>query len=84
MCTKAALREALAWGAQPIVVGDLTDEDLNRTMRCWSILAALPVPLMVIQASDGGDRSRGDGGRVAASHGVALDPGAWRMYRGCA
>ena len=46
VCTQAALREALEWGAQLIVVkGDLTDEDRDEDYEeLGSILAALPVP----------------------------------------
>ena len=85
MCTKAALREALAWGAQLIVVkGDLTDEDLDEDYEVLgTILAALPVPVIVIPGNhDGGDRSRGDGAGVLASHGVDLTTAV--RVRGCA
>lgn len=78
VCAKAALREAVAWGAQLIVVkGDLTDEDVDEDYDALGeVLAALPVPVVVIPGNhDGGDRSRGDGGGVLASHGVDLTTG---------
>jgi 3',5'-cyclic AMP phosphodiesterase CpdA len=74
-CTRAALREAVAWGAQLIVVkGDLTDEDLDEDYEALGeVLATVPVPVMVIPGNhDGGDRSRGDGASVLARHGIDL------------
>jgi predicted phosphodiesterase len=74
-CTRAALDEALAWGAQLIVVkGDLTDEDLNDEFDgLGRVLQTLPVPVIVLPGNhDGGDRVNGDGVAVLARHGVEL------------
>ena len=78
VCTRAALREALAWGAQLIVVkGDLTDEDYDDEYdSLGAVLAAVPVPVVVIPGNhDGGDRSNGDGVAVLARHGIEMTTG---------
>ena len=77
-CAKAALREAIAWGAQLVVVkGDLTDEDRDEEYDALGpILAGLPVPVVVLPGNhDGGDRTRGDGRGVLERHGVELTTG---------
>jgi len=78
VCTRAALSEALAWGAQLIVVkGDLTDEDHDEDYESLgAVLAELPVPVVVIPGNhDGGDRSNGDGTSALARHGIELTTG---------
>ena len=70
--------EALAWGAQLIVVkGDLTDEDYDDEYdSLGAVLAAVPVPVVVIPGNhDGGDRSNGDGVAVLARHGIEMTTG---------
>ncbi len=77
-CTRAALREALDWGAQLIVVkGDLTDEDHDQDYESLgAVLAEVPVPVVIIPGNhDGGDRSNGDGVVVLARHGIELTTG---------
>ena len=78
VCTRAAVREAIAWGAQLIVVkGDLTDEDYDDEYdSLGAVLAAVPVPVVVIPGNhDGGDRSNGDGVAVLARHGIEMTTG---------
>lgn len=78
VCTRAALREALDWGAQLILVkGDLTDEDHDEDYESLgAVLAEVPVPVMVIPGNhDGGDRANGDGVRALARHGIELTTG---------
>jgi len=75
-CSRAALDEALAWGAQLIVVkGDLTHDDRNPEYeRLGSLLASIPVPVMLLPGNhDGGDRHHGDGVAVLARHGLELN-----------
>ena len=74
-CSRAALDEALAWGAQLIVVkGDLTHDDRDAEYeRLASLVASIPVPVLVLPGNhDGGDRRNGDGVSVLARHGVDL------------
>jgi predicted phosphodiesterase len=77
-CTRAALREALDWGAELILVkGDLTDEDHDEDYESLgALLAELPVPVMVIPGNhDGGDRANGDGVSALARRGIELTTG---------
>ncbi len=74
-CSRAALDEALAWGAQLIVVkGDLTHDDRNAEYeRLGSLLKSIPVPVLVLPGNhDGGDHVHGDGVSVLAGLGVEL------------
>lgn len=74
-CSRAALDEALAWGAQLIVVkGDLTHDDRNPEYEgLGSLLESIPVPVMLLPGNhDGGDRHHGDGVAVLARHGLEL------------
>ena len=78
VCARAAMREAIAWGAQLLVVkGDLTDRDRNEEYEVLAAeLASLSIPVLVIPGNhDGGDRGTGDGAAVLARHGIELTTG---------
>ncbi len=78
VCARAAMREAVAWGAQLLVVkGDLTDRDRDEEYEVLATeLASLPIPVLVIPGNhDGGDRVKGDGAAVLAHHGIELTTG---------
>lgn len=77
-CARAAIAEALAWGAQRIVIkGDLTHASFPHT---WAMAAELlgevPVPVDIICGNhDVSARSTVDPHREAARYGLRLHPG---------
>ncbi|HVM68098.1 MAG TPA: metallophosphoesterase [Acidimicrobiales bacterium] len=73
-CARAAIHEALAWGAEALVVkGDLTQEGRpNEWCAVAALLARAGVPVFAIEGNHETKRSAIDGRRVMARSGLEL------------
>jgi len=73
-CLRAAIREALAWGAEAFVVkGDSTQEGLpNQWARFAAILAGAGRPVLAIEGNHDTHPPAVDGTAILARHGIAL------------
>jgi predicted phosphodiesterase len=77
-CTRAAIRELVAWGAELLIVkGDIAhDNHVDEYDLAATLLRDVPIPMMVIPGNhDGGNRRRHDPTRALAKHGIELIDG---------
>jgi 3',5'-cyclic-AMP phosphodiesterase len=73
-CARAAVAEALAWGAEAVVVkGDLTQRGRPSEWEAvGALLAAARVPVLVIEGNHETKQDSVDGTAILAGHGITL------------